>query len=232
MTSGSGARLRCVGVVAPGGARRDGARDGAELRPVVGGSSAWASPSAASGIRCSDIFGALPFIYGTVVSSPARARARGADLARHRHLPVGAGALLAAGPARVSGGAPGGRAERGLRPVGDLRARAVAARHAFSPGWPVRSGFLPFFQGPTTRLRHARGRHHARDHDHADHLLGRRERCCARCRTPCARARSAWARTRWEAVRWRCCRTRGRVWSAPSSSASVARWVRPWRSRW
>ena len=146
-------------------------------------------------------FGALPFIYGTLVSSllalliavPLVARRWRSSSPSWRRP----GSRRAAGvPGRAAGRDP----ERRLRPLGDLRARALAARVGASRRSGSTLGFLPLFQGPPLRLRHARRGAHPGDHDPADHRLG-----VARgaARRPAAQREAALAlgATRWETIR-------------------------------
>ena len=152
-----------------------------------------ASPSspAPTGTRATGSSAALPFIYGTIVTSVialiiAVPLSMGVALFSHRVR-----AQAAARPHRVRGGPAGGRAQRHLRALGSLRAAAaVPAAGGRLPGQVP--GLHPHLRGAGLRALVLRRRHHPRHHDHAHHHLAHAGRCSARCPPPTGTPPTRW----------------------------------------
>ena len=134
-------------------------------------------------------FGALPLIFGTLFSSL---------LALLIAVPLSLGVAIFltefcpkahAQPVASCHRAAGRDPQRGLRPVGHLRADPAAPATRLPV--PARGPRLPaVLPGRDLRAVGARGQHHPGDHGHAVHHVGRRARCCSRCPTASARPRS------------------------------------------
>ena len=92
-------------------------------------------------------FGALPFIYGTLVTSGVALAHRAAGLGRPRPLPLRDGAARAPRAGRLFHRDPGGHPERHLRPLGALRPGPLAARPTSSRSSSGRWASCPSSRG-------------------------------------------------------------------------------------
>ena len=197
--------------------------------PAVSQIGAWHFVSGQDWDPVSGHFGALPFIYGTVVTSL---------LAIALALPVSIGlALFLAemGPPSLK------------RPV-SFRSRLLAAipsvvyglwglfvlvpmlRSRSSRCWRQSLGFLPLFQGPPIGLGYLAAGLILADHDPAHHRLGDARGAAHHARTRCEEGALALGATRWEMIRMTVLpyarpRHRGRG----AARAGRARSARPWR---
>ena len=93
-------------------------------------------------------FGAFPLIFGTLVSSLIALAHRGAALARRRHLPDRVRPQGGAAAGRLPDRPPRRDSQRGLRPLGHLRADSRSSGPRVFPFLRDTLGFLPLFQGP------------------------------------------------------------------------------------
>ena len=145
-------------------------------------------------------FGALPFIYGTLVSSLLGAVDRGAAQRRHGDLPDGTGAALAAAADHLAHRNAGGHPERDPGALGHLRDGAVDADLSLPDAARLRSAGRRFLPGPIYGLSLLAGGIDHRHHDHPDHhlRLARNSLLRARLQREAAYALGA---TRWEVTR-------------------------------
>jgi hypothetical protein len=134
-------------------------------------------------------FGALPFIYGTLMSSH-RTHYRRPALARRRHLPCRTSTALCSTPRRIFSRTSGFHSFCRLRPLGNFCTRFLPAR-------VCRTVLAAHLRLATALSRHAdRDRvihgHHPGHHDYADYLGCGQRRADRRARLATRSGARAW----------------------------------------
>ena len=200
----------------------------ASCRPCTG--SAGASSPTSTWDPVHDIFGAWPFIFGTLVSSPARAADRGADQSGRGHLPRRTRSAPGCATRSRSWSSCWPRCPASSTDCGGSSCSCRCCGR-WRPGWGSTWAFVwPNLSLPGHALRHghAGGRADPRHHDPADHhrgLAGSAARRAAHAAGGRLRAR---ARRAGRRSAGRCSATPAPASSAPSSSGWAGRWGRRW----
>ena len=97
-------------------------------------------------------FGALPFIYGTVMSSLIALVISVPLSSRYRNFSCRTGSYYLARPIGFSGGAARSNSFSCLRAVGNFCPRSVSYEFTLGHHWSAWLGWTPFFRGPVTGI--------------------------------------------------------------------------------